>query len=262
MPGGGSVQITFVANVPNTVAAGQYQNTATATYLDPQRTTTTGTTNATYSATSSTSEDVTVLGKPKLLLVKRITRINTQDINDLIDGRSDVAVTASNYVAPAYAADDNDPKWPSNYLRGAIKTNAIPQDELEYTIYFLSNGDNNSTNVKICDLVPQNTTFVPNAFNGQTPNDGGLAGADQGIALAIGSTNPTVYLSNIQDSSDRGRYYSANDSSTPSFCGSNINGAVVVNVTRSPDLANLPQATGTGTPSNSYGFVRFRAKVK
>ncbi|AFY49178.1 conserved repeat protein [Nostoc sp. PCC 7524] len=202
-----------------------------------------------------------VINPPNLLLVKRITRINSQDLTDLVDGRSDVATTASNYVAALRETDDNDFKWPIGYLRGLINGgNVKPGDDLEYTIYFLSNGQGNATNVKVCDLVPNNVTFLPAAFNNQTPNDGGLAGADQGIALAVGSN--TVFLSSIADS-DRGTFYPANDPNTPSFCpSSNTNGAVVVNITRNPDLPNLPQATGSGTPTNSYGFVRFRVQVR
>lgn len=199
---------------------------------------------------------------PKLLLTKRITRINNQDLTDIVDGRSDVATNASNYVPEPYATDDSDPKWPVGYLRGLINAGTVkPGDELEYTIYFLSNGLGNATNVKFCDLVPINVNFIPTAFNGMTPNDGGLPGADQGIALAIGSTTPTVYLSDVGDS-DRGHFYTANESGIPSSCGVNINGAVVVNITRSSDFPNLPAASGSGTPANSYGFVRFRAKVK
>ncbi len=199
---------------------------------------------------------------PKLLLIKRITRINNQDLTDIIDGRSDVATNATNYVATPRDTDDNDPKWPVGYLRGLIHAGTVkPGDELEYTIYFLSNGLGNATNVRFCDLVPENVNFTSTAFNSMAPNDGGLSGANQGIALAVGSTTPTVYLSNVGDA-DRGRFYPANDSATPLACGTNINGAVVVNITRSPDLPNLPKATGSGTPVNSYGFVRFRAKVK
>ncbi|WP_392533950.1 hypothetical protein [Nostoc sp. C117] len=188
----------------------------------------------------------------KLLLVKRITRINNQDITDIVDGRSDVATTAANYLPEPYASDDNDAKWPAGYLRGLINAGTVkPGDELEYTIYFLSKGPNDATNVKICDLVPSSTTFIPTAFTGSTPSDGGLA-ADQGIALAVSSSNPTVYLSNVEDG-DRGRFYPANESA-PSSCGSNTNGAVVVNITRSPDLPNLAK--------DVYGFIRFRAKVK
>ncbi|MBH8564289.1 DUF11 domain-containing protein [Nostoc sp. CENA67] len=199
----------------------------------------------------------------KLLLIKRITRINNQDLTDIVDGRSDVPSDAANYVPEPYASDDNDDKWPTGYLRGLINAGTVkPGDEVEYTIYFLSKGPNNATNVKFCDLVPSNTAFISTAFNGQSPSDGGLAGADQGIALAVGSNTPTVYLTNVEDTSDRGRFYPANDPATPSYCGANTNGAVAVNITRSPDLPNLPPATSSGTPTSSYGFVRFRTKVK
>ncbi|MEH1895200.1 MAG: lamin tail domain-containing protein [Nostoc sp.] len=190
----------------------------------------------------------------KLLLVKRITRINNQDITDIVDGRSDVAITAANYVPEPFASDDNYVTWPAGYLRGLINAGTVkPGDELEYTIYFLSKGPSDATNVKFCDLVPSSTTFIPTAFNGNTPGDGGLTVADRGIALALGSSNPTVYLTNIDDASDRGRFYAVNDP-TPSYCGTNTNGAVVVNITRSPDLPKLVK--------DFYGFVRFRAKVK
>ncbi|MEH2264420.1 lamin tail domain-containing protein [Nostoc sp.] len=190
----------------------------------------------------------------KLLLVKRITRINNQDITDIVDGRSDVAITAANYVPEPFASDDNYVTWPAGYLRGLINAGTVkPGDELEYTIYFLSKGPSDATNVKFCDLVPSSTTFIPTAFNGNTPSDGGLTVADRGIALALGSSNPTVYLTNIDDASDRGRFYAVNDP-TPSYCGTNTNGAVVVNITRSPDLPKLVK--------DFYGFVRFRAKVK
>jgi hypothetical protein len=80
--------------------------------------------------------------------------------------------------------------------------------------------------------------------------------------MAVGSTEPTVYFSNVADS-DRGTFYPANDPNTPSFCSStNTNGAIVVEITRTLILPMLPFATGSGTPPESYGFVRFRAKVK
>lgn len=210
--------------------------------------------------TDSTGSRVTSVGKnnngqinAKLLLVKRITRINNQDLTDIVDGRSNVAITDANYVPEPYASDDDDSKWPASYLRGLINAGTVkPGDDLEYTIYFLSKGPSDATNVKFCDLVPTGTTFIPTAFNGNTPGDGGLPGANQGIALAVSSSTPTVYLSNIEDG-DRGRFYAANDP-TPSYCGANTNGSVVVSITRSPDLPNLVK--------DFYGFIRFRAKVK
>ncbi|MEH1875558.1 GEVED domain-containing protein [Nostoc sp.] len=228
-------------------------------------TTTVQTPSPTGSGDAGEVEDypVTFTGQPKLILVKRITRINNQDLTNIVDGRSDVSSNATNYVAsPNEVDDDSSNPWPSGYLRGLINGGKVkPKDELEYTIYFLSEGQGDATSVQICDLVPTNTTFLPTAFNGMTPGDGGLPGADQGIALALGSSTPTAYLTNAQDG-DRGRFYTANESGIPSSCGINMNGAVVVNITRSSDFPNLPAASGSGTPANSYGFVRFRVKIK
>jgi len=61
VPGGGSVTLEFTVIVPANVAQQTYQNPATATYLDPTRTTAGGTTTASYDPASSTLEDVTVL---------------------------------------------------------------------------------------------------------------------------------------------------------------------------------------------------------
>jgi len=185
-----------------------------------------------------------------LLLVKRITSVNGQtnyngqDFTQLV-----------HYGVSPHDTDDTNPNWPANYLKGLITPSTVqPGDELEYTIYFLSSGKDAINNGNICDLVPVNSTFVANTFTGKTPNTG-LSGADQGIALAIGSTTPTAYLTNPADS-DNGRFYVPNDSTTPSYCGSNTNGAIQVTI------PSIPAATASGSPSNSYGFIRFHAKVK
>ncbi len=60
LPGGGSVTQTFTVTIPPGTA-GTFQNPAMATYLDPKRTTSGGTTTASYDPTSSTGEDVTVV---------------------------------------------------------------------------------------------------------------------------------------------------------------------------------------------------------
>jgi fimbrial isopeptide formation D2 family protein/uncharacterized repeat protein (TIGR01451 family) len=59
IPGGGSVVLNFTARVASTVANGTYQNPATATYSDPVRSTSGGTTTSSYASGSSTAEDVT-----------------------------------------------------------------------------------------------------------------------------------------------------------------------------------------------------------
>jgi uncharacterized repeat protein (TIGR01451 family) len=60
IPANGQVAITFTVSVAYGVPAATYQNPATATYLDPTRTTNTGTTSSNYNPASSTGEDVTV----------------------------------------------------------------------------------------------------------------------------------------------------------------------------------------------------------
>ena len=197
----------------------------------------------------------------RLALVKRITNIlpnrNNVDFNHFIEDG-----VANN--------DDNRPRWPSNrdiYLRGQIKGLKVePGDEIEYSVYFLSDGGTNATNVTFCDAIPQNTTFLKHTY-----------GTEVGIALGLASnglpTIPNLKLSNLLNdelNDNQGEFY-APGKTPPAFCkqhdpnnptalisaSNNPNGAVVVNLN-----APLPFATSSGVPTNSYGFIRFRVKVK
>ncbi len=205
----------------------------------------------TYLAGSAVTTPLVILNNtPNLLVVKRITQVNGVDINTIVDDPTD--------------ANDNNPRWPANYLRGAINHTLKPGDVVEYTIYYLNAGLLPAEQVRICDRLDPNLIFEPTAFNASSPADGGLP-ADKGIALAIGSTTPTFYLTNINDAPDRGQFVPA--PTVPPNCNitSNPNGTVVVDVTRttgSPTLPQIPNATGTGSPPNSYGFIRFRARVR
>jgi uncharacterized repeat protein (TIGR01451 family) len=157
-----------------------------------------------------------------LRLVKRITRINSTTFNDLASDPVD--------------SDDKAPSWPSNYLRGKIDGGQIqPGDEIEYTIYFLSDGGATANNVTICDLVPRNLTFIPGS-------------------ISVSLNGSQLSYTDAADG-DGGQFYPAGTSLPVSCGGSNTNGAAVVN------LGNIPSATGA-TPSNSYGFVRFGAKFE
>lgn len=66
-------------------------------------------------------------------------------------------------------------------------------------------------------------------------------------------------MTNAGDS-DRGEFFPAGTTPSANCSASNDNGAVVVDVVTNPDT--LPQATAPGVPTNSYGFIRFRARVK
>jgi len=196
-----------------------------------------------------------IKAKAGLILVKRITAINGVSINQYVDDPTTTNDNNSNWPSPLNSNGSLGSTTISSYLKGVINGGQVsPNDDIEYTVYFLSAGSGNASKIELCDLVPANTNFVTTAFNGDTPGDGGLTGADSGIALAINSNTPTAYLTNTSDPGDRGTFYSAGNTATPSSCSNNTNGAVVVDITRSPDLPTLVSGT--------YGFVRFHAKVK
>jgi uncharacterized repeat protein (TIGR01451 family) len=224
-----------------------------------------------------------VSSSPNLILVKRITAVRggttTMNGDDLSTYNQDNDYPYDdNLIEPSLAPNppifmtaDTD-KWPnttdksnSTFLIGGRNGGATkPGDEVEYTIYFLSAGTGTAKNVTICDRIPAHQTFVPDVFNSlpAAPNTGtASAPGDRGIAVFQGSTTKpdTIYgYTNIGDG-DAARYYPPG-STLPSACTqpalAEDNGSIVVN------LGDLPNATNPGTPKESYGFLRFRAKVK
>jgi uncharacterized repeat protein (TIGR01451 family) len=208
---------------------------------------------------------IAVASDPNLLLVKRITAINPGQAGE---------VQFNNFVDDSGTTNDNNTKWPDSdsttnnnnsintYLRGAISVPQIkPGDEVEYTIYFLSNGDADAKNVKICDVVPDNMTFNKHSY-----------GTEVGIRLASDTTNSPTNLSNLIDNDEGSFYAPGTNPPVVSLCkkhnptnpnslitvngGNNLSGAIFI------ELNEVPQATGSGIPTDSYGFIRFRAKVK
>jgi uncharacterized repeat protein (TIGR01451 family) len=208
----------------------------------------------------------------KMLLVKRITainnttsaRVNGQDMS-LFNDDSETNNQDNFLLWPD--SDSNRDNTTNTYLRGAINGGKVEKDdEIEYTIYYLII-NNQATNVKICDLVPKNTTFLPNAF-----------ATGKGIGLASNNTSlpttPNNTFTNSNSDTDRGGYYPPGtapaggckkpdpnnpNSFTDIIASDNTNGLVVVNVVTSPTF--LPKANTAGSPTDSYGFIRFRAKV-
>ncbi|MEO1340177.1 MAG: GEVED domain-containing protein, partial [Cyanobacteria bacterium J06635_13] len=202
---------------------------------------------------------------PGLLLVKRITAINPGQpgeiqFNNFVD---DLGTTADNH--PLWPDSDEDPSTNTNlYLRGVLNGDRIkPGDEVEYTVYFLSNGDVDARDVRICDVVPDHLTYVKDAY-----------GLEVGISLGF---NPTVVptapnhnLTNLLND-DEGDFYGAGTAPPSNLCkkvdennnlvtvdsSNNDNGAIIVQ-----PAPLLPPATSPGQPASSYGFIRFRGKVK
>ncbi len=257
--------IDVVSNIANT-----YTNTIPTANVQATLQTSIGggTTTSNGPATANLVVTSTAL-PPEVILVKRITRINNIDITGFDDGPG---------------TDDNDARWPSptsDSLRGVIsQPNVRPQDDVEYTIYYLNRGQSNAGNLRICDPVPANTSFIANAFNGSAPTDGGSS-VDLGIALQTGTTlGDRRFLTGANDAPDRGRYYDPALGEVPAGAGlercpdpnnpaasitTNANGIVAVNVTRTtgaPPFPAVPNATAAGTPPTSYGFVRFRVRVR
>ncbi|MGI8504582.1 MAG: lamin tail domain-containing protein [Hassallia sp.] len=200
--------------------------------------------------TSLNSAGLNNNGVPKLILVKRITRLNGDTTNGSID--------FTKVVDDPNTTDDNNSFWLPNYLKGAIDGGKVKSgDVLEYTIYFIANDNTPVKNVSICDLVPTYSEFVLDSF-----------GTGKGIALEMNST--TTNLTNINDS-DRAEYIAPN-TIAPSACNKadiannvtppkplqaadNKTGAVLVNVVTGS--TNLPEPN-----KPAYGFIRFHVKVK
>jgi uncharacterized repeat protein (TIGR01451 family) len=175
----------------------------------------------------------TVSSVPDLLLVKRLTAINPGQAN-----AQSFAATFENHSS----TPDDHPYWPSNYLAGKIShENAQPGDELEYTIYFLSGGSKAISNVNICDVIPEHTTYVANSMR-----------------LKFGSNASETSLTDASDS-DAGQLHS-NGATAPCVSVQSATRSVAV-VNLAGSSASLPAATAVGTPAQAYGYVRLRATV-
>ena len=278
---GDTITITITATINNTATpTTPISNQATATFNNPgEATVRTGLTDADAAgsttsqptvgnafvqttddgintgndASSTADDDPTIFNIfnpataiPHLRLVKRVSAINIKQPDGTFVRN---AITNFNDLLTGLAApDDNAPGWPttpSPYLQGAFDQTQVPAaiqprpgDEVEYTIYFLSDGSVNAQSVTLCDFVPNNSTYVANTLQEQIG-----AAAALNISDVTGGTD-----------TDGGFYATA---SFPSACTgtNNGNGAVLVNV------GTVTNSTGAGTPTTSYGLIRFRAQV-
>lgn len=214
---GGTQSITV--NVPFGAVAGS-------TYARFRYSSQTGLT-STNAAPDGEVEDynVTLISSaPAFRLVKRITSIGGTAITSINDDPAD--------------ANDNSPRWPANYLQGSFAgSKAKPGQTVDYTVYFLSDGNAPINQVKLCDLVPDNTTYV--------------AGS---LRLSQGGSAPAT-LTDTADA-DAGQSFSSAAAVTAPCTGTNTDGGVRVNVP-----GTLTNATGPGAPTSSYGFIRFTVKV-
>lgn len=162
LPGGGSVALTFTVNVGT--ALGRSNNSATASYLDPARTTTSGSVSVTYDGTLSgnTGDDVLVVPPPNIVLSKEVRNGS-----------------------------------------GAFSTSSVqgkPGDVLEYCIEYRSTGGP-ARNFVLTDPLASHLSFAPNGYQAESGASGfGLAWTRY---AANGTTLLTpTYLSNAGDADE------------------------------------------------------------
>jgi uncharacterized repeat protein (TIGR01451 family) len=209
-PGGTLPDLTLNVNV--TSPPGNYSNQA--------QVSTPGDSNLTNN-TVQDSTTVVAPAAPNLRLVKRITNITRGNVP--LTG-----VSFSSFVDDPADENDNAPGWSQLSPVGVYKLeseNSLQRnDEVDYTIYFLSDGGSPVINFNFCDLIPQETTFVPvsiQAFIGKTPINGTFFSPLAPLPTGNACSNQT-----------------------------NPNGAVIVN------LDNISNVEGS-----NFGFIRFRVRI-
>ncbi len=217
-------------------------------------------------ATDGEVEDyaVTISTKAKLLLVKRITAIKRN--GETVPENFTTFVDDSSSTTPT--SDDNHCNWlgatgsagacTNTYTLGKTSLLDVQTgDEIEYTVYYLNGGGTPAKQAKVCDRLDANLTFQTQFDNSDVTTVG------KGLVLAVGNT-AIKYLTNTGVDTDGGQL------TTPSLAtscnlgarvGGNLsNDVIVVNVgTTTTPLIN---STSAGIPATSYGYIRFRAKVK
>ncbi|AFY57075.1 putative collagen-binding protein [Rivularia sp. PCC 7116] len=160
-------------------------------------------------------------GPTNLRLVKRITNV--------LRGNQPISGVNFNQFEDD-ANDENDNVLNSSPQSSPVgitrlETPVQSGDEIEYTIYFLSEGGEALQNVRVCDVVPNGTAFV----NGSITVNGGGNGADNGNFLTPLSPVPAEFQNICLN-------------------GTPANGAVLTNL-------------GTLPAGGQFGFVRFRVRV-
>jgi uncharacterized repeat protein (TIGR01451 family) len=158
--------------------------------------------------------------EPNLVLVKRITAAT----------RAGTPLTFSNFVDDPSDTNDTLPGWSQLSPVGVPTLDATNPlnsgDEVEYTIYFLSDGSTPALDVNLCDLISPGSTFVANTNQVRVANSSPTAG---GVFFSPLSPLP------------------AGNSCTEQ---TNQNGALIFNL-----------GTVSNTAGSNFGFVRFRVRV-
>jgi hypothetical protein len=209
--------------------------------------TTTGTINTgLYPVTSSTNDiDFGIRQKAKLVLLKRITKINGLTTNPN-DGTTVLNGTTTDNHNNLGVGNN----WPTNFLFGVTNAGPVkPGDTIEYTIYFMNNQGSDANSVKICDPIKGSQDYMANSMTLQFGNGAAAAQTD------------------IADTADYAHSYTG---ASPTNCNAAnttaigaANGGIAIGIPGQDKVLDpILGATGVGTPSQSYGLFRFTTKVK
>lgn len=169
-----------------------------------------------------------------LRLVKRITNVTR-------GGVPISAIDFSSYVDDPADPNDNQQIWsqflPVGVSRVSSEFLLQSGDEVEYTVYYISDGGSAATDVKVCDAIPAGTTFFPDSFG-------------SGSGIVLNQTGTDTPQTNASDA-DQGTFFSPlNPVTAPCTDTNNPNGSVFL------QLGNVPN-----TSPNNVGFVRFRVRI-
>nr|WP_290226646.1 DUF11 domain-containing protein [Trichocoleus desertorum] len=175
------------------------------------------------------------LGAPNLRFIKRITSLTRAGapirFTDFVDDPNDPndSVSGWSQLSPVGVLTID----PNNPLNSG--------DEVEYTLYFLSDGAVPAEGASVCDQIPPGTIFIPDSF-----------GATTGIQF--NRANAARALTNSVDT-DEGNFFTPlaplpNGNACPASAQTNANGSVIVNL-----------GEVSSTPGQNFGFVRFRVRI-
>jgi Right handed beta helix region/SdrD B-like domain len=212
-------------------------------------------------SSGNTSEFSSIPNAADVILIKRITKINVQTTNPN-DLTKDLTAVVDNLATPN---DDSTKRWPVGYLQGLFDAGNIkPNDTIEYTIYYLNDGNSNANAVKICDSIRGNQKYVSGTMKLSVSGATAISLTD----LATDTTVDRAYIYGVAalptvvtvptDCNIGGTGYTV----TPT---ARDNGGVAIQLTGTGattqlDLSAIPGATAAGT-TNSYGWFKFTTKV-
>jgi hypothetical protein len=234
-----------VASLPSTwINTGENKNGTTETITPGEIAVTTTTSDV-------INQSFAITNSAKVILVKRITAIKS----------GTTTTTYSIFKDNPATLNDTHPNWPTGFIAGEFDAGIIkPDDEIEYTIYFMNVQGSTARKVRICDRIIGSQAFIQDAY-----------GTNKDIQFKLG-TGSVLDFTRAADTTDRAQFYAAGTTPLPTGCnlqtlpvGKKDNGTVAIDITGAtgtgqPNLLEIPGATGQAT-ANSYGFFRFKTKV-